>query len=104
MLLGIASDPIWRRYYSKLVRKRGGSEPEFRLPSTIVGAFIVPVALFGGLLLYFDIQHGSNLDACRVWMDHIPFGEFFSVEDLITLLLLMLTALSLQVHWIGRTT
>jgi hypothetical protein len=53
MLLGISSDPVWRRYYEKLVRQRreqGGqpdSEPEFRLPSTIFGAFLVPVALFG---------------------------------------------------------
>ncbi|KAF2269604.1 MFS general substrate transporter [Lojkania enalia] len=54
MLLGIASDPFWKRSYQKLVRRRetqggepGGSEPEFRLPPTIFGAFLVPIALFG---------------------------------------------------------
>ncbi|KAF1829088.1 MFS general substrate transporter [Decorospora gaudefroyi] len=54
MLAGISTDPIWRRIYGRLVQKReeqggepGGSEPEFRLPSTIVGAWVVPVALFG---------------------------------------------------------
>lgn len=55
MLAGIASDPVWRRCYEKLVRSHkaqggDGSEPEFRLPSTIFGAFLVPVALFGELL------------------------------------------------------
>jgi hypothetical protein len=51
MLMGIATDPIWRRIYGRLVRQReeqgAGSEPEFRLPSTILGAWVVPVALFG---------------------------------------------------------
>lgn len=54
MILGIASDPLWSKCYQRLVRRReqqggeaGGSEPEFRLPPTIVGAFVVPVALFG---------------------------------------------------------
>lgn len=57
MLAGISTDPIWRRIYGRLVRQReeqggepGGSEPEFRLPSTILGAWVVPVALFGKLL------------------------------------------------------
>jgi len=54
MVLGILSDPLWRRNYARLVRQReaqggepGGSEPEYRLPPTIYGAFVVPVALFG---------------------------------------------------------
>lgn len=54
MLTGVSSDPIWRRVYGRLVRQReeqggqaGGSEPEFRLASTIVGAWVVPIALFG---------------------------------------------------------
>ncbi|KAF1953759.1 MFS general substrate transporter [Byssothecium circinans] len=51
MLTGIASDPFWRRVYDRLVRQKeeqgGASEPEFRLPPTIVGVWVVPVALFG---------------------------------------------------------
>ena len=54
MLTGIASDPLWSKCYVRLVRQReqqggepGGSEPEFRLPSTMAGAFVVPIALFG---------------------------------------------------------
>lgn len=51
MLIGISSDPVWRRYYEKLVQQNseqgGGSEPEFRLLSTMFGAVLVPVALFG---------------------------------------------------------
>ncbi|KAF2870429.1 benomyl/methotrexate resistance protein [Massariosphaeria phaeospora] len=61
MLVGIASDPIWRRCYDRLVQRReaqggeaGGSEPEYRLPSTIFGAILVPIALFGKLLQAFD--------------------------------------------------
>lgn len=56
MVAGVSSDPIWRRVYGRLVRQReeqggqpGGSEPEFRLASTIVGAWVVPIALFGRL-------------------------------------------------------
>ncbi|RDI85864.1 hypothetical protein Vi05172_g4203 [Venturia inaequalis] len=54
MFLGIASDVLWKRNYARLVRnysketgKEGSSEPEFRLPPTIVGAWIVPISLFG---------------------------------------------------------
>ncbi|KAF2735896.1 MFS general substrate transporter [Polyplosphaeria fusca] len=51
MLLGIASDPLWKSIYNRLVRKAeaqgGGSEPEFRLPSTVFGAILVPIGLFG---------------------------------------------------------
>jgi hypothetical protein len=54
MVAGIASDPLWRRNYMRLVKnysketgREGASEPEFRLPPTIVGAWIVPIALFG---------------------------------------------------------
>lgn len=57
MLLGVLSDPLWGRNYTRLVRKReaqggepGGSEPEFRLPPTIVGAILVPIGLFGKLV------------------------------------------------------
>jgi hypothetical protein len=54
MCVGISTDPIWRKIYGRLVRQReaqggevGGSEPEYRLPSTILGAWVVPIALFG---------------------------------------------------------
>jgi hypothetical protein len=54
MLLGILSDPLWRKIYNRLVRQAeaqgGGSEPEFRLPSTVFGAFLVPIGLFGKFL------------------------------------------------------
>jgi hypothetical protein len=63
MLMGISTDPIWRRIYGRLVWQReqrggepGGSEPEFRLPSTIVGAWVVPIALFGKLPQDLDME------------------------------------------------
>ncbi|KAI9844146.1 MAG: hypothetical protein M1837_005746 [Sclerophora amabilis] len=53
MLCGIATDPYWHKYYQRLVQKReaeggeaGGSEPEFRLPPAVAGAFLIPVGLF----------------------------------------------------------
>lgn len=68
MVFGISCDPLWRRYYQRLVvRNQGTSEPEFRLPSTVAGALIVPVGLFGGC-----IQMESNLhswrNSCRKWV------------------------------------
>lgn len=37
LILGVLCDPIWRRNYARLVMNNGGvSEPEFRLPPTIL--------------------------------------------------------------------
>lgn len=54
MILGITTDPLWRKNYARLLQKReasgvapGGSEPEYRLPPTILGAILIPVSLFG---------------------------------------------------------
>jgi hypothetical protein len=67
MLTGVCTDPIWRRVYGRLVRQReeqggepGGSEPEFRLPSTILGAWVVPMALFGKLIHGSDVKQTFN--------------------------------------------
>jgi hypothetical protein len=53
LISGAATDPLWHRNYERLIRQReertgeiGGSEPEYRLPPTIAGAFIVPIGLF----------------------------------------------------------
>ncbi|MCJ1313594.1 hypothetical protein MMC25_007273 [Agyrium rufum] len=53
MVLGVATDPWWHRYYIRLVKQReeqtgevGGSEPEFRLPPAVGGAILVPIGLF----------------------------------------------------------
>jgi hypothetical protein len=67
MLTGVGTDPVWRRVYGRLVRQReeqggepGGSEPEFRLPSTILGAWVVPIALFGKVMHGFTLGRRSN--------------------------------------------
>ncbi|EON68174.1 hypothetical protein W97_07323 [Coniosporium apollinis CBS 100218] len=77
MLLGVLSDPLWRRNYTRLVRKReaqggepGGSEPEFRLPPTIVGAILVPIGLFGFGWTTFSWVH---------WIVPILFSLVFGV-------------------------
>ncbi|KAI4647303.1 uncharacterized protein J4E79_010456 [Alternaria viburni] len=77
MLAGVSTDPFWRRIYGRLVRQReeqggepGGSEPEFRLPSTIVGAWVVPVALFGfGWTTYSSVH----------WIVPIIFSAVFGL-------------------------
>jgi len=86
MLTGISTDPIWRNMYGRLVRQNreqgggpGGSEPEFRLPSTILGAWVVPIALFGKLLQVHGRVQASN-SACRVWMDYVLIGESAMVQ------------------------
>jgi hypothetical protein len=60
MMIGISSDVFWKRNYVRLVRNysketgiENNSEPEFRLPPTIVGAWVVPVALFGTFPFFF---------------------------------------------------
>lgn len=65
MLTGISTDPLWRKLYGRLVRQgereqqgseEDGSEPEYRLPPTILGAWVVPVSLFGKLLQIIDVE------------------------------------------------
>ncbi|KAI1139746.1 putative bicyclomycin resistance protein [Hypoxylon sp. FL0543] len=47
MIVGSASDPIWRRINHRILEKnKGVHEPEFRLPPTIAGAFLAPIGLF----------------------------------------------------------
>lgn len=60
MLFGIATDPLWRAQYRRMVRRaeqaggeKGATEPEYRLPPTILGAIVVPIGLFGESSLLF---------------------------------------------------
>ncbi|RFU74475.1 major facilitator superfamily transporter [Trichoderma arundinaceum] len=53
MIIGVFSDPVWYRIRSRLIAKLeretgvpGSSEPEFRLPSAIVGSVMVPIGIF----------------------------------------------------------
>ncbi|KAF4543191.1 uncharacterized protein LTHEOB_6925 [Lasiodiplodia theobromae] len=77
MALGISTDPLWRRNYARLVQRReaqggepGGAEPEYRLPPTIVGAVIVPIALFGfGWTTYSSVH----------WIVPIIFSTLFGI-------------------------
>ncbi|KAF2396958.1 MFS general substrate transporter [Trichodelitschia bisporula] len=82
MLIGISTDPFWRRNYQKLVKRHeaktgipGSSEPEFRLPPTIVGAWIVPFAMFGFAWTTFSSVH---------WMVPIMFSGFFGLGVILT--------------------
>ncbi|KAF2438008.1 MFS general substrate transporter [Karstenula rhodostoma CBS 690.94] len=72
MLTGITSDLFWRRRYDRLVHRSeaqgGGSEPEFRLPATVFGAFLVPLSLFGfGWTTYASVH----------WIVPIVFSGLF---------------------------
>lgn len=53
-LLAVATNPLWQRIWEHLQKqheahggKPGESEPEFRLPSVVVGAPILTIGLFG---------------------------------------------------------
>lgn len=47
MVAGILSDPIWGLLRQRLIARNAGvSEPEFRLPSGIMGGVLVPIGLF----------------------------------------------------------
>ncbi|KAF2151906.1 MFS general substrate transporter [Myriangium duriaei CBS 260.36] len=71
MATGVACDPIWRRNYNRLVRKNGGiSEPEFRLPPTILGIVIVPISLIGFAFTTYPQVH---------WIAPIIFSIFFGI-------------------------
>lgn len=104
MLIGISTDPIWRQVYGKLVRQReaqggepGGSEPEFRLPSTILGAWVVPIALFGESLYALNVSFTSDHVSCRIRVDHILLvSEMFwkTCCDVANIL-------DRRVHWMG---
>ncbi|OJD31440.1 mfs general substrate transporter [Diplodia corticola] len=77
MILGICTDPLWRRNYARLVQRReaqggepGGAEPEYRLPPTVAGAVIVPIALFGfGWTTYSSVH----------WIVPIMFSTLFGI-------------------------
>ncbi|KAL1618044.1 hypothetical protein SLS56_010749 [Neofusicoccum ribis] len=80
MVLGISTDPLWRKNYARLVQRReaqggepGGSEPEYRLPPTIVGAIIVPIAMFGRLreAAVLPCLAGADRDVDRVRLDDV---------------------------------
>lgn len=53
MIIGVFTDPVWHRIRTRLVQKleaetgvQDASEPEFRLPPAILGAFLVPAGIF----------------------------------------------------------
>ncbi|KAI6086997.1 major facilitator superfamily transporter [Hypoxylon rubiginosum] len=53
LIIGTMFDPVWHRIRARLIENldgeiagEGHGEPEFRLPSAIVGACIVPIGLF----------------------------------------------------------
>ncbi|KAK5123537.1 hypothetical protein LTR85_002575 [Meristemomyces frigidus] len=75
MIIGVNCDPLWRRNYARLVRNNGGvSEPEYRLPPTILGAAIVPISLFGFAWTTFPRVH---------WIVPIVFSGLFGLGNIL---------------------
>ena len=77
MLSGIFSDPLFQIYNRRLIRQReeaggepGGTEPEMRLPPTVVGVWFVVVGLFGFGWSSYSFVH---------WIVPIFFSGFFGV-------------------------
>ncbi|KAL7624437.1 hypothetical protein AAE478_006002 [Parahypoxylon ruwenzoriense] len=47
MIICSSTSPVWRRVHTRLVEQNGDTpEPEFRLPSAILGALLCPIGLF----------------------------------------------------------
>lgn len=87
LLMAIASGGLyWDRNYARLLESHekeggepGGSEPEYRLPPAIAGAFLVPIGLFW----YVQVEgfhENRDADSCQVWVYNLPFDsrEFMS--------------------------
>ncbi|PNS14238.1 hypothetical protein CAC42_6751 [Sphaceloma murrayae] len=76
MITGVCCDPFWQKNYQRLIRHNGGiSEPEFRLPPTIVGAIIVPFSLIGFAFTTYPSVH---------WIVPIIFSAFFGFGHVLT--------------------
>ncbi|EMF16737.1 MFS general substrate transporter [Sphaerulina musiva SO2202] len=75
MLMGVSCDPLWRKNYSRLVQNNDGvSEPEYRLPPTILGAILTPLALFGfGWTTYSHVH----------WIVPIIFSAVFGLGNIL---------------------
>lgn len=79
MMAAIATDPLWHRNYLRLVRNNttdpdepGMSEPEFRLPPSIFGAWLTVIGLFWFAWTIYPSIHwivpmiGSGIFGCGV--------------------------------------
>ncbi|KAI7241156.1 MFS general substrate transporter [Hortaea werneckii] len=74
MVIGVNCDPLWRRNYTRLVSNNGGaSEPEYRLPPTILGAMTVPISLFGFAWTTYPWVH---------WIAPIIFSGLFGLGNI----------------------
>src|SRR5690606_6417733 len=49
MVIGVLTDPIWKRVYRNLVEKREAKglplKPEYRLPPAMMGGILVPIGI-----------------------------------------------------------
>ena len=81
-VIAIMTDPLWHKNYIRLLENReknggepGGSEPEYRLPPAIIGAFIVPIGLFWYVYTH-DLIHRlqARLRKSRIIVKVSPAG------------------------------
>lgn len=76
LFIGVSCDPLWKRNYARLVRNNGGqSEPEFRLPPTILGAIIVPIGLFVGSKNCNSERTTLTFDDTGFCVDDVSLGK-----------------------------
>lgn len=85
MIIGVLTDPLWARNYRRLLRQyeartgqKGASEPEFRLPPTILGSFLVPISLFGEQrrTLGFEAIHMMANADTDIWLAGFGWTTF----------------------------
>ncbi|KAL7895859.1 hypothetical protein HDV64DRAFT_280827 [Trichoderma sp. TUCIM 5745] len=85
IIIGVLTDPLWARNYRRLLRQyeartgqKGAFEPEFRLPPTILGSFLVPISLFGEqrrILVFEAIHMMANADT-DIWLAGFGWTTF----------------------------
>ena len=101
MVIGILSDVLWRRNYARLQAraKTEETQPEWRLPPTVFGAWMLVVGLFGFAWTSFkDVSFVSfRTPECDV---AISVGKRRHFCSFTRALLTMLH--KFQVHWIGK--
>ncbi|KAI7112116.1 hypothetical protein KC337_g18815, partial [Hortaea werneckii] len=91
MVIGVNCDPLWRRNYTRLVSNNGGvSEPEYRLPPTILGAMIVPISLFGFAWTTYPWVH---------WIAPIIFSGLFGLGNIFCFSGIFVSAASSLTRW-----
>ncbi|KAK9466862.1 major facilitator superfamily domain-containing protein [Lipomyces arxii] len=69
IIIGVLSEPYWKKTYSRLAQKHGAEIPEYRLPQAMMGSIFVPIGmLWFAFTTYKSVHYIVPIIAC------LPFG------------------------------